>query len=332
MAVVPWARLHAQPGLDAVRAFARTHALRPGDAPVAVGFSGGADSTALLLAAVHAWGPAALRALHVHHGLQADADRFAIHAQDVCAAWGVACEVVHARVPTVPGGSIEEQARVARYTVMGAAAVRAGCRWLLLGHQADDQVESLLLALLRGAGPKGLAAMPAAVERDGVWLGRPLLEVTAAALRATLDAQGVAYIDDPMNQDPAFRRSRIRHELLPVVARLEPGWARTLPRAAALCAQAAACVDARAAEDLAGCRANGGLRLAALRELDAARMSEVLRAWLGEVGIRASAGQLKALIRQVRCSAGGAVGLRVVLAGTVVTRNREILCRDAQHL
>ena len=299
---------------------------------MAIGFSGGADSTALLLAALHLWGPARLRVMHVHHGLQGDADRFAAHAQAVCDGWGVVCEVLHARVRAERGDSLEEQARLSRYAAMGAACARAGCRWLLLGHQADDQAESLLLALLRGAGPKGLAAMPAASSRDGVRLGRPLLVVTAAALRANLDAQGVPYVRDPMNQDPAFRRTRIRQELLPVVARLEPGWARTLARAAELCAQAAACLDARAAEDLARCRVEPGLSLGALRALDDARLSEVLRGWLAECGARASAGQLRALMRQVRDSARGAHRLRVVLADVVVTRRRDVLCCTAQHL
>jgi tRNA(Ile)-lysidine synthase len=207
------------------------------------------------------------------------------------------------------------------------AARRARCSWLFTAHQADDQVETVLLALLRGAGPKGLAAMPEAIERGGMRLGRPLLSCGAAELRERLDAQGVPYVLDAMNADPAWRRSRIRHELLPVIASLEPAYARTIARSARLCAQTADAVRERAEADLAGCRdADDALRLARLRELPATRAAEVLRIWLGMRGVRCSAAQIDELCRQLARSARGAARLRVRVGV------RDEVWRDAHRL
>ena len=317
-----WAALKADPALAALRLFAHTRpeACVNGGAPLAIAFSGGADSTALLLAALHLWGPQRLHALHVHHGLQTDADRFAEHARSLCAAWGVQCSVLRVQIPALRGESLEDAAREARYAALSKAAGELGLRWLLLGHQADDQAETLLLALLRGAGPKGLAGMPEVASRAGLWLGRPLLSCAADALRHMLDAQGVPYVHDAMNHDPAFRRSRIRHELLPVIARLEPSWRATLARAASLCAQASTGIEELAQQDLALCEGSEGLRLVALRSLPEARLSEVLRMWLRQSGVRSSHGQVLNLLRQVRATARGALALQVRLEPCTIER------------
>ncbi|SCC95392.1 tRNA(Ile)-lysidine synthase [Thiomonas sp. X19] len=320
----------ADPALVALRSFVRRHAaLGAAPAPVAIAFSGGADSTALLLAALQRWGPARLRALHVHHGLQSGADAFADHVRKRCAAWNMPCTVLPVQVQAQRGDSLEDKARDARYRALGEAARGLGCDWLLLGHQADDQAESLLLALLRGAGPKGLAAMPEATQRDGLWLGRPLLACSAEALRQSLDARALPYLRDPMNHDPAFRRSRIRHELLPVIARLEPAWRSTLARSAALCAHAAASIEEMAALDLARCAAPDGLGLGALRELSDARLGEVLRLWLRQAGLRSNHGQIDNLRRQVRATARGAMGLQVRLEAATLERRGGCLVRVA---
>jgi tRNA(Ile)-lysidine synthase len=205
------------------------------------------------------------------------------------------------------GDSLEEQARLMRHAALARAARELGCAWLLLGHHADDQAESLLLALLRGAGPAGLAAMPPAAQRAGVWLGRPLLECPAPRLRAELDAAGVPYVRDPMNEDPALRRGRIRAELLPVLDRLEPAWRRTLGRSAALCAQAAGHVREQAARDLRVCRGEAGLRLAQLAAWETPRRAQVLRAWLAELGLRSNAAQIDNLLRQIDAPGDAAV-------------------------
>lgn len=359
--IPPCAEVAAGVAGAALRDFARRHRLdRRAGPPLAVACSGGADSTALLLAAVQRFGPRRVRALHVHHGLQPAADDFAAHVRALCAAWDVPCVELAVRVDIAPGDSVEERARQARHTALDAAARQAGCDWLLLAHQADDQAESLLLALLRGAGPRGLAAMPEVARRDGLHVGRPLLGVAGDALRADLAAAGVPFAIDPMNTDPTWRRVRIRRELLPVIAALEPGWRQTLGRSARLCAQAAEAVAERAAADLATCRAaaaegegaeregaegatgavaagdtardaaaapgagaaplDAPLWLPALRRLSGPRLAEALRAWLDAAGVRSSSGQIDNLCRQVASSARGDAAVDAAVGGARVAR------------
>jgi tRNA(Ile)-lysidine synthase len=140
--------------------------------PAAVAFSGGADSTALLLAAAQAWS-GRIHAIHVHHGLQSAADEFERHCQSVCAALGVPLHLVRVDARHEPGESPEDAARKARYAALAQTASSLGIQSVLLGQHADDQVETLLLALSRGAGLPGLAAMPARFERHGMRFERP---------------------------------------------------------------------------------------------------------------------------------------------------------------
>ncbi len=139
--------------------------------PLAVGLSGGADSTALLLACAQRW-PGQLQAIHVHHGLQAAADGFEQHCRQLCAQLQVPLQVQRVDARPVPGQSPEDAARQARYQAFSAAALdsqaQAAIKSIALAHHADDQVETLLLALSRGAGVAGLAAMPAQWQRAGV--------------------------------------------------------------------------------------------------------------------------------------------------------------------
>ncbi|MHA7815544.1 MAG: tRNA lysidine(34) synthetase TilS [Pseudohaliea sp.] len=205
-----------------------------------VGFSGGLDSTALLLA-LAAWrsqhpGAPPLTALHVHHGLHPDADRWAAHCAGLCARLGVALETV--RVAVEPGDSgPEAAARAARYAAFEAALGEGGC--LFLAHHEDDQVETVLLRLLRGTGERGLAGMP--VERPvgaGV-LCRPFLALPRAALRDYVAARGERWIDDPSNDDPGPDRNYLRRVVLPALAARWPGYRATVSRSAANLAQGA---------------------------------------------------------------------------------------------
>jgi tRNA(Ile)-lysidine synthase len=153
--------------------------------PVGVAYSGGADSTALLLAAAQRW-PGQVTALHIHHGLQAAADDFARVCDDTCARLKVPLQVLRVQAGNAAGQSPEDAARLARYAALARAATEKGLGAVLLGQHADDQVETLLLALSRGAGVPGLASMAARFERGGVLFLRPLLQIPAAALRAWL--------------------------------------------------------------------------------------------------------------------------------------------------
>ena len=168
-------------------------------------YSGGADSTALLHAAAAEW-PGQVIAIHVHHGLQAAADDFVRHCEASCTAIGLPLHVIHVQAKNASGESPEDAARKARYAALAKKALELGIPTIALAQHADDQVETLLLALSRGAGVAGLAGMPAEFERFGVRFVRPLLSLGAQEIRDELDTRGIAYINDPTNSDLVYAR------------------------------------------------------------------------------------------------------------------------------
>ena len=283
--------------------------------PLAVAFSGGADSSALLLACAERW-PGQVVAWHVHHGLQAAADDFERHCVALCARLGVplARRRVDARAP--PGQSPEDAARRLRYAAFEALAQADGTpgavRTLVVAQHADDQVETLLLALSRGAGLPGLAAMPMRWQRGSLDCWRPLLAVPAPAIRAWLRARGEGWIEDPTNADVRYTRNRIRARLLPALEAAFPRFRQTFARSAAHAAEAQQLLGELAALDLAQC--GDPPRLAALRALGGARRANLLRHWLRSAhGQIPSSAQLAALQRQIEaCSTRGhRIDLRV---------------------
>jgi len=322
----------SNPALAALQRFAAQHPDIPQADRIGIAFSGGADSTAMLLAARSVWGGQRLIALHVNHGLQACAPDFAAHCARFCAVQEVPYAEVQVEVDVARGQSVEEQARDARYLALAELARQQGCTVVLLAQHGDDQAESVLLALLRGAGPRGLAAMPTRMLRHGMAFARPLLDCGSAELRAWLTTQGVAVLVDPMNADPSFRRSRIRAELLPVIAQLEPAYRQTLGRTAALCAAAAEQLQARASDDLRRCAAPDGLDLAALRGLGAERLSEALRLWLRLHGQRLDRARTDELVRQVLRTGQSAHHLELLLPKGTVRRQRGLLVFQAKGL
>jgi tRNA(Ile)-lysidine synthase len=274
----------AQPALDANR-------------HLGVALSGGADSTALLLAA-HAHWPGRIHALHVHHGLQAAADSFVDHCRQLCDGLGVPLHVSHVDARHQPGQSPEDVARTARYATLAQQAVALALGPVLLAQHADDQVETLLLALSRGAGLPGLAAMPAQFERHGTTFWRPLLQVPGPAIRQWLAQEGVAWVDDPTNSDTRYTRNRIRSQLLPALEACFPQFRDTFARSARHAAQAQTLLDELAGQDLAAVGVPPRLRH--LQALPPARLANVLRHWLkGTYGVSPSAAQLAELQRQV---------------------------------
>ena len=249
--------------------------------PLAVAFSGGADSTALLLACAAHW-PGRVQAWHVHHGLQTAADDFERHCAAVCARLQVPLRVQRMDARAAPGQSPEAVARARRYEAFEALAstdqARAAIKTIVIAQHADDQAETVLLALSRGAGLPGLAAMPARWRRGGLVYARPLLDVPAPAIRAWLRARGEDWVEDPSNADERYTRNRIRARLLPVLQELFPAFRATFARSAAHAAQAQDILAEVAAQDLAAC--GQPPRLAALRQLGPARRANVLRHWL----------------------------------------------------
>ena len=269
---------------------------------VAVAVSGGRDSMALLDAAARVGGGSriALVAFHVHHGLSVNAGRWAAFCGEACAARGIAFarrDVVVARQPRT---SVEAQAREARYGALADLAGVHAVDAVLLAHHADDQAETVLLQLLRGAGPRGLAAMPPITLDRGVrWL-RPFLEVTREQLDDYVAARRLRYVDDESNADPRYRRNALRERVVPALRTLAPGYPHTLVRAAALQAESAALQDALAALDADGAFDGASLRRATLRELAPPRARNLLRWFLREQRLAApSAARLAAMLSQL---------------------------------
>ncbi len=178
-------------------------------APVAVACSGGADSVALLVLA-HDAGLAPV-AVHVDHGMRVGSEREPDAVAELAGTIGA--RFLAASVHVAPGGNLEARAREARYAALDDARRATGASTVLLGHTQDDQAETVLLNLMRGSGSAGLAGM--ATRRDG--FARPLLGVRRHETRAICDALGLAVLDDPMNDDVAFRRVVVRREVLPLL-------------------------------------------------------------------------------------------------------------------
>lgn len=291
--------------------------------PLAVAYSGGADSTVLLLAAAHRW-PGQVHAIHVHHGLQEAADRFEQHCRDVCVGLGVPLQVRRVNARHTLGESPEDAARQARYQALARAARDAGLKAVLLGQHADDQVETLLLALSRGAGLPGLAAMAPVFQREGMVFVRPLLALPARAIREWIAEQGVAVIEDPTNADVAFTRNRIRHLLLPALEEAFPHYRETFARSSRHAAQAQELLEDVAAEDLA--RMGGTPAITALQVLPRARQANALRHWLRSAhAASASAAQLEELLDQVGDCKTRGHHIRIKVGEGFVERNGERL-------
>jgi len=251
---------------------------------VAVAFSGGVDSTALLIATARQSAPLGIRvvALHVHHGLMAEADDWAAQAATVCEHLGVELSVRRLDGRPRRGDSVEAWARQARYAALAAMAKAEGASLVLLAQHADDQAETVLLQALRGAGPAGLAAMPAQWQERGLTWARPWLRRRRAELAALVDADGLPVVQDSSNADPRFARSRLRSQVLPLIEPAFPHAVAVLGEVARHAAQARQLADEVAALDLpACCNAEGHLGFDAWAALPPARRRNVLQAWLG---------------------------------------------------
>jgi tRNA(Ile)-lysidine synthase len=241
-----------------------------------IAFSGGLDSTALLAAcaALRVRYRCQVRAVHVNHHLQSSAASMAAAARACARGLGVACTVVNAPVTIARGDSIEAVARVRRYAAL-RGEVREG-EWLLLAQHQDDQVEALLLQLLRGAGIAGLAAMP---PRAGS-LVRPLLEVTREQLLDYLRRRSIRWTEDPSNADERFGRNYLRRRVLPLLRERWPGLGVAISRSAALAAEARQLLAARAAAQLRHAHDGAALSVSALRRLPELDRRNALRYWL----------------------------------------------------
>lgn len=295
----------------------------PSTPPVAVAYSGGADSTALLLAAADRW-PGQIHAIHIHHGLQAAADDFVRVCEAVCAGINVPLHVVHVDASSASGESPEDAARKARYKALAAEALLLGVSGVLLGQHADDQVETLLLALSRGAGLPGLSGMGPQFIREGMQFYRPLLETPAADLRAWLVQQKIPFVDDPTNTDERYTRNMIRARLLPALDGAFPQFRETYARSARHAAQAHELLIEIAAEDLV--KVGSPPAIKSLQALSKNRQANVLRYWLLEAhGATPSAAQLEQLLSQIAACTTRGHQIDIKVATGHVTRIGAVL-------
>lgn len=283
-----------------------------------IAYSGGADSTALLHAAAHRW-PGRVQALHVHHGLQAAADDFQRHCAAACAALDVPLHTGRVDARHRPGESPEDAARRARYLTLADLARSRGLAHVLLAQHADDQVETMLIALGRGAGLDGLAGMPREMRRHGVVFHRPLLDVRADALRRWLRETGVSFVEDPSNVDERYTRNRIRARLMPVLDDVLPGFRETFARSARNAARASRLLAAVAIDDLAATGTPPAID--ALRRLPEERLANALRHWLRSAHDAVpSEAQLRQLLVQVQACSTRGHGIRLKVADGFVER------------
>lgn len=250
-----------------------------------VAFSGGPDSTALLhtLAQLPETRERGLRALHVDHGLQTGSTSWAKHCADFCESLAVPLTMLRVQVDNTRGEGVEAAARRARYAAFAENLDKG--EWLVLGHHRDDQVETVLLKLLRGAGPEGLGGMRALRPFARGWLWRPLLETPREALRKYLSENGILCIDDPANADPRFARNVLRREILPRMAAYWPHADASILHSAQLCRTAADYIKAAAQTALATLRRDADtLDVTGWLALPEALRAPVLDAWLHASG------------------------------------------------
>lgn len=254
-----------------------------------VAYSGGCDSHALLHALTtlrSKLSPTTISAVHIHHGLHKEANAWASHCRSVCQDLGVSCTVLTVNVQTTMGGSPEAMARQVRYQAL--ANLLDDGEGLLLAHHQDDQAETVLLQLLRGAGVRGLSGMPAYTAFASGWLGRPILGVCRTEIHAYAQQHDLQWVEDPSNQDVRYDRNYIRHRILPSLIERWPSASEILSRVAKHQAEAASLLHAMAEDDWQHAHGEDpySLSITVLRRLPVSRQRNLLRYWIsGQCGL-----------------------------------------------
>ena len=261
---------------------------------IAVAYSGGLDSAALLhLSSAYARAHGLeLIAFHIHHGLSKNADHWLLHCEAECAALSVRFEASRIRIGAKKRDGVEQAARTRRYAALGELCRRHEVHVLLTAHHQDDQAETVLLQLLRGAGVAGLSGM-ATLNDASTLLGnaapvmaRPLLAMTRAELEKFVARHGIRHVEDESNEDTRYSRNALRHKVAPVLEEHFPGYQRCLARAAEHAQAAQRLLEELAALDWQACGGGERMDLARFRGLGDDRQDNLLRYWFSRHGVR----------------------------------------------
>ncbi|MDI9335624.1 MAG: tRNA lysidine(34) synthetase TilS [Gammaproteobacteria bacterium] len=292
--------------------------------PFVVACSGGADSVAMLYACASV-SPHLVRVLHINHNLQPDAPKFQQWVEEHCRRLSVPCLSLRVQVEHRVGDSLENSARNARY-----AGFRQGIDQLnqlgittapevWLAHHLHDQVETVLIALGRGAGLGGLSAMPSRLIRGGIEFVRPWLAHSPDLLKEYLNSHHINWIEDTSNQDMRFLRNRYRQWVLPSLVKCHPQYAKGFMRSAQHCAQAQSILEEVAADDLD--QVGRPPHIPKLLNLSLHRRANALRFWLQDHHSLPSTVQLTELLKQLEaCRTGGKKSLNLKI-GSGYVRN-----------
>ncbi len=255
-----------------------------------VAYSGGRDSHVLLhaLQALRSEYAFSLKAIHVNHGLQPEAKQWAVHCQAQALAYGIECQVIDLQIVPQKGQSVEELAREQRYAAFKSQLVPGS--FLLTAHTRDDQAETVLLQLFRGAGCKGLAGIASLAPFGSAQLTRPLLPVSRSDIANYADNHQLCWIEDGSNQNDRFARNFLRNQILPTLQDYFPGMTTCVARSAKHIAKAQDLLNEYVAVDLVAClHADNTLNLRVLQTLSASKQIAVLRAWFTHLQIRSPA-------------------------------------------
>lgn len=298
---------------------------------VLVGFSGGMDSLALLVAlrALERIDLVQLTAVHVDHGVRETSEGEARQVMALADGLGVRCElwsVVAKDLARHRGVGVEEALRRERYRAFAAVSERVGAGIVATAHHQRDQAETVLLHLLRGSGLRGASSMRTMTELVVPWwadsgvfprslrVWRPFLDEPAAVLREFVNDFALPVVDDPTNDDPRFRRNAIRHEVLPILERVMPGAVANLAGFAALAAEDDDVLDRLATETLEAATEGPDLRRSVIRDLPIGLQRRVLRRWVLDVAPRLElSSQRVEALRRATCGREG--GVRIQLGG-----------------
>ena len=282
----------------------------PRGSSLVLGLSGGVDSVVLLhllgqISPQFSW---RLRALHVHHGISPHADNWAAFCTELCAKYSIPLQLEHVDIKPLRSMGIEAAARQLRH----AALARQPVDFIILAHHRDDQAETLLLQLLRGAGVRGGSAMPLLKPRHlAPTLLRPLLDVERSELEIYARQHELQWVEDDSNQDVSYPRNFLRHQVLPVLEQRFPAYRATLARSARHFAEASELLDELAAQDAMFAIQDKRLSVAALRQFSSARGKNLLRHFLVKHGAPIpDSTRLDEMLRQL-CEAGEGAQIRV---------------------